>query len=222
MMSSNLELARHLLLTAASDDAPLGSACGRPPKVRHEGSSPSGCGGASKVQYYSRLRSHGARKKAYFVVTLGNVLSYDFETFIMYSRELSGFSPSQSILRSVGLFASFLSVAMTNIKSFTAIKDVCGTAHLLLLFLSIAISLSLQIVPFPTRSFVPGARRRKLFAPEEQRAIAELRRRRRPFGEGGVAFKVFCAEQLLFLGSVFPVFEKHAAPTMGPVLSPTI
>ena len=121
----------------------------------------------------------------------------------MYSRELSGFSPSQSILRSVGLFASFLSVAMTNIKSFTAIKDVCGTAHLLLLFLSIAISLSLQIVPFPTRSFVPGARRRKLFAPEDERAIAELRRRRRPFEEGGVAFKVFCAEQLLFLGVYF-------------------
>ena len=132
MMSSNLELARHLLLTAASDDAPLGSACGRPPKVRHGGSSPSGCGGASKVQHYSRLRSHGARKKAFFVVTLGNVLSNDFETLFMYSRELSGFSPSQSILRSVGLFASFLSVTMTNIKSFTAIKDVCGTAHLLL------------------------------------------------------------------------------------------
>ena len=152
MMSSNLELARHLLLTAASDDARLGSACGRPPKVRHGGSSPSGCGGASKVQYYSRLRSHGARKKAFFVVTLGNVLSYDFETFFMYSREeLSGFSPSQSILRSVDLFASFLSVTMTNIRSFTAIKDVCGTAHLLLVFLSIALSLSLAIVPFPFR-----------------------------------------------------------------------
>ena len=58
-------------------------------------------------------------------------------------------------------------------------------------------------------------------AAEEQRAIVELRRR--PFEEGGMAFKV-CAlcRAVIVLRSEFPVFEKYATPTMGPVLSATI